>query len=425
MKDFLKYNRNTNAFQEVSMMYVRYLAASLLFLVSNSCFAMVYDNRYMPLMARPWIAPDDGRSHLSTNLFAVTASSAYDEMGNKVPLPALFGPFDLGKFATTMAKIGLGNPLKTEWQGEDIPWLMFGKFNGQGIDIEWQKFLFWHVWIGGSFMAMRLNSWYDFELKQDGWASGLRNSDKLELEAVRREVLQKAGFCGDHAHECGIGDIDLYLRLGNYWEYALKFRSIQAGGRIGLLIPTAKPRNIHYPASVPFGGDRHWGAYAAVDALFELREDLKVGIYLRASQRFSRVACQRVPVSCEPDNLGVFQGPVDVEPGATLVAAPFISLECLRDGLGLRGSYTLTKHWRDTWNLWPSTQNPGLDGLCNRTSWGSDYFAVNIFYDFGKARPDCTIYPILTFCWDIPASVLVAQSVADTNRVSLGVEVAF
>ena len=69
------------------------------------------------LCLRPWIAPDDGRSHLSTHLFAVTASSAYNRFGEEVPLPELFGAFDLGILAKAMVELGYQNPLKTEWQG--------------------------------------------------------------------------------------------------------------------------------------------------------------------------------------------------------------------------------------------------------------------------------------------------------------------
>ena len=90
-------------------------------------------------------------------------------------------------------------------------------------------------------MAMRSNSWYEFLLNEKDVTLSLKHGDVQELEELRRSMLQKLGFCGDHAHEAGIGDIDLYLRLGNYWEYELKFRSIQAGGRLGVLIPAAKP----------------------------------------------------------------------------------------------------------------------------------------------------------------------------------------
>ena len=346
----------------------------------------------MPLMSRLWIAPDDGRSHLSTNLFAVTARTAYNKFGDEVPLPDLFGSFDLGILTKTMIQLGCPDPLKTEWQGATIPWFTLGKFQGQGLDIEWQKALTERVSIGGSFMVMRLNSWYEFLLKDKDVSfllqgkKALKHGDPEELEELRHCILQKLGIYGDHAHECGIGDIDLYMRFGNYWEYVLKFRSIQAGGRIGLLIPTGKRRNIHFPASIPFGGDRHWGIYGAIDAIFELKEDWKFGIYLRGSQRFSRIQCLRVPLCVEPDNFGALQAPIDVDPGATLVVSPFVAFENLRDGLGVRVFYTLTKHWHDDWNLWHSVHNPKFEELCNRTSWGSDYFSANIFYDFGKVK---------------------------------------
>jgi hypothetical protein len=418
-------------------MYRRSVFTSLVvFLVSSSSFAMVFDNRFMPLMSRPWIAPDDGRTHVSANAFVVRATNAYNKNGEQVPLPEIWGQFDLGECARNWARLGHRNSLKTEWQGLEIPWLVNGKFYGAGIDIEWQKFLFWHVWIGGSFMAMQLDSWYEYTF--DERKAAILKDYGSELDEARRSVMDDIGFCGAHAHERGIGDIDFYIRLGNYWEYTCKFRSIQAGGRVGLLIPTAKPRNVKFPSSIPFGGDRHWGVYGALDAMFELKEDIKVGIYTRASQRFSHIECTRIPLGCgehcEAENMAPMIGNVDVEPGATFVFSPFATFECLRDGLGARIAYTLTKHWHDTWNLWGvpngfDREELGnrldLEKMSKRTSWGSDYFSINVFYDFGKAKPDWTVYPILTFCWDIPASVLIANSVAKTDRVSLGVEVAF
>ncbi len=107
--------------------------------------------------------------------------------------------------------------------------------------------------------------------------------DAQELEDLRRSILQQIGIYGDSSVQHGFGDTDLYVRFGNYWEYACKFRSIQVGGRLGLLIPTGKRQNIHYPSSIPFGGNGHWGMYGAVDTLFELKEDWKVGLYVRVN----------------------------------------------------------------------------------------------------------------------------------------------
>lgn len=390
---------------------------------------MVYDNRFMPLYQRLWIAPDDGRSHAAINFFIVTGTMAYNHLGQEVPLPELFGDYDLGKLAVAMTKIGLRNPLKSEWQGAAIPWFTLGKIEGQALELEYQQALHEYVSLGASVMIMRLNSWFEFILKgRNEVTLDLVPGDVAELDEVRRQAHQTLGLCGDHSCHYGFGDMDLYLRVGKYWDYVLKFRSIQAGARIGLLVPTAARRNIACPAEIPFGGNGHWGIYGAIDAIFELKEDIKCGCLIRLNKRFGRTQCERIPINCEPDVYGVVPASVYVDPGATFIFSPFASFECLRDGFGIRVFYTLTKHESDFWGVpktscTPCVINPGR--ACRRSAWGSDYFSANLFYDFGKVKPDAWVYPIITFCWDIPAAVLMADSVAKTHRISLGVEVSF
>lgn len=407
------------------------LITTVLFLMAivRSCGAMVYDNRFMPLYQRLWIAPDDGRSHAAFNFFIVTGTMAYNQLGQEVPLPQIFGDYDLGKLATGMTKIGCCNPLKSEWQGANIPWFVLGKLEGQAIELEYQQSLHTYVSLGASVMIMRLNSWFDFILKPRNEVTlDLTANDIAELDDARRYVHQSLGLCGDHSCQIGFGDTDLYIRVGNYWDYVLKFRSIQAGARFGFLIPTSDRRNLSYPSWIPFGGNGHWGIYGALDATFEIKEDWKCGCLLRLNKRFGRTQCERIPINCEPDVFGIVQAPVYVDPGATFIFSPFVAFESLRDGFGLRVFYTLIKHESDYWGV-PKTScapcviNPGR--ACRRSAWGSDYFSANLFYDFGKDKPDCRIYPIITFCWDIPAALLMADSVAKTHRISLGVEVSF
>lgn len=403
---------------------------------------MVYDNRFMPLYQRLWIAPDDGRSHAAINFFVVTGTIAYNSLGQEVPLPAIYGNYDLAKLGAAMSKIGLPNPLKSEWINTTIPWYIAGKLQGQACEFEYQQALHEYVSIGISAMVMRLNSWFDFVLRSGSQVSGDESpyqerlspcfnvSDYAELDDARRQANQTLGICGDHSCQFGFGDTDLYLRIGKYWDYALKFRSIQAGARIGVLIPTAERRNLAYPSWIPFGGDGHWGIYGTIDATFELKEDFKCGCLIRLNKRFGRVQCQRIPINCEPYVFGVVQSPVYVDPGITFICSPFVSFESLRDGFGMRIFYTLTKHESDYWSLpknccAPCPIKPNC--VSCRSAWGSDYFSANLFYDFGKGRPCSAIYPIISFCWDIPAptALIMADSVAKTHRVSLGVEVSF
>ncbi len=397
-------------------------------LVSCSSVAMVFDNRFLPLFQRPWIAPDNGRSFVSSTVFAVTTSTAYDRFSQECPLPRIFGEYDLGMLALAMVDLGYPDPFKTEWQGARIPWFVNGKFQGQGVDICWQQQLSRHVAIGASFMAMRLVSWYDFSLKgRSDVDLVLKPNDQAELERARLCIHEKLGLCSDVARQRGIGDIDAYVRFGGHWDYCHKFRTIQSGLRLGILMPTARARDVHYPSWIPLGGDGHWGLYAMIDALFELKEDIKVGCLMRASKRWARTLCRRVPVRCEPTIFGALETPVSINPGATLVAAPHCTFECLRDGLGLRVMYTLVKHFEDAWIVQrPQTAPFHTCSLESTTEWASEYFSLNIFYDISKIRTEArALCPIVSFCWDIPFAMWVSNNSAKTNRVSLGVELSF
>ena len=49
---------------------------------------------------------------------------AYNRLCEEVPLPEIYGEYDLGQLANGMIELGYPNPLKTEWQGIDIPWFV-------------------------------------------------------------------------------------------------------------------------------------------------------------------------------------------------------------------------------------------------------------------------------------------------------------
>jgi hypothetical protein len=99
----------------------------------------------------------------------------------------------------------------------------------------------------------------------------------------------------------------------------------------------------------------------------------------------------------------------------------------LRGGLGVGLHYTLTSHWKDDWC--DQRENPefpvDLSKVIQTSKWGSDYFTIDVFYDFGKQETKHTVEPILFFRWDVPAMLFVSHNVAQTNKVSLGVEIAY
>lgn len=406
--------------------FYHFIILVIVVLCAQSLHSMVFDNRFFPLHWTPYITVEDRPSHVRFEFFALTGNRAYDKNKDEILLPAIYGQYDQSELAKAFVALGCANPLPSEWQGFPIPWKISGKIQGQGFTFSYYQTITDWLVFGFNTFVMRLNSWHEFFLERDKVSLKLQEGDLLELDEIRRTMHQYIGLCGDYAHHTGIGDCDCYLRFGHHWDYSYKFRHIDIGARLGALLPTAQKRSINYPSAIAFGGERHWGIYGAVDAEFELKEDWKAGLFLWLGKRFARTQKRRLPVCGEPQPYGAYVGQVRVNPGLTFSFSPYISFENLRDGFGVRGQYTLTVHDHDLWTAAsPLCQVVDLKNVNKLSAWGSDYFTVSAFYDFGKMCIKRGWYPAVTLSWDIPASVFVADQSVKTNKITLGIEWSF
>lgn len=403
--------------------------------------AMVFDNRYFPLIQYPWITVPCRESHASGDFFITTASRAADIAERDIGIWALTGPFDQAQLAFSMQTVGLFNPLPPDFVNGELPWIMHGKLQTQG-------FAFWYVQeLGACFSAgilgliMRSNSTIDFKFDIANASSKVGITDDSQiffLDDIRRQMLAELNLSCNHVHQHGFGDLEAYVRWSGYRAYSFKLRNIEYGLRIGLLIPTGVKRNIFEPASVPFGGNGHWGLYVSGDTEFEVKEDWKVGVLLRLSKRFTRTSIQRMPLfvlppngktesSSEPQIFGVITGPAQVDPGFTQVFAMYGQWEGLREGFGVRLQYTLINHDKDTWTdkRVDKTDKVNIKSIENHSRWASEYVTLTGFYDFDKTAQERGHKPIVRASWDIPFTLLVAHRFVKSFKISLGLEFNF
>ncbi len=158
-----------------------------------------------------------------------------------------------------------------------------------------------------------------------------------------------------------------------------------------------------------------------------MKEDWKIGFLARLSKRLPKTSTHRLSVKGEPEIFGAIIGNVRIDPGFTFVFSPYIVLENLRKGLGMSAQYTLTYHTRDSWKGCSNACNVATEvtKIQERSKWGSDYFTLNAFYDFGKTKVVRNFDPIISFRWDVPGKLWVMSRVPQTHRVSIGIEFAF
>jgi len=391
---------------------------------------MIYDNRFFPFFKKPYSKRIDKLSRFSVDFFACIADNALGRFDEYVGIPELFGKYDQEKLGRAIEYLGCKNPLRDEWQGFSLPWKIFGELHSEGLSFIYDQAIFEYFFIGFSWAIMRSHSHFDFVF--DRAEAGLKffEGNLCNLDDTRMQMHSLIGITEPQANQAGMCDIDCYLRFGNVWEYTMKFRRIDAGFSVGCLIPTGEKISSCSPASVPFGGNGHFGIYFSGDGEFELKEDMKVGILLRISKRFSKTLVRRLPISDEHLLFGALKTPVIVDPGVTFVFAPYFSWENLRKGFGVYIGYTLINHTEDRWKgfyLSDSLKNVRIntEEINKKTSWVSDYLTLSAFYDFGKYKDESSLEPIVTLAWDIPTCLLVGRDAIKTHRVSLGVEINF
>lgn len=389
----------------------------------NSALSMVYDNRFIPLFESPRILINQLQQRITTNLFVATGNNAVGTTDKQIGIPEIFGTFDLHQIAEAFPLMGLPNPLPTELQLEQFPFTVTGKIQAQGVDGLVHLKVNDYLSFGGSWMLMRLNNaqlFFENNIK-------CALTTPAQIDAFRREILADLGFCGPNYNRVAFGDSECYIRLGRSWEYVAKIRYVDVGARFGFLLPTGARRDINIPASVPFGGDSMWGIYGEVDGLFELKEDMKLGLLFRLNQRFPKIIDERLSVNGEPYIFGATCGAIQVKPGFTFIWSPFVVLENIRAGFGMGVQYHLTYHHRD--NIIDKRTNKTipiqLEKMIQYSKWGTDYVTIDMLYDFGKELRCRSFAPVLSFRVDIPAYFFVTEHVPQTYRVSLGLEFDF
>lgn len=399
--------------------------------VSPIAHAMVFDNRFIPLLQPVRLIIGDSRSEFATALFVTTASNSFNEHQENIGLPDIYGPFNQVELGYAIQATGKPNLLPSEYQGQivELPWFLSGKRQSQGICFTWNQAMGNWLSTGFSWLFMRVESRDVFNLNVNGTQPRIviKSGDEILLRDSLNDMFKEIGVAEGATSQMGFGDIDWYLRVGNMWDYTLRFRRIDAGFRLGTLFPTGVKREIGRPASIPFGGNGHWGMYGAFDGMFELREDWKAGLLFRVSKRFSKTDCQRMPALKEPLPWGAIVGQAEVNPGVTVVLSPWFMLENLRQGLMLGLTGTFTWHQPDKWcDKRADRSTPAmLKNVISTSQWASEYFTINVLYDFGKLETPRDLTPVFTFRWDVPSTLFMASRVNRAQRVTLGIDFVF
>jgi hypothetical protein len=396
----------------------------------NAASQSAIDNRYLPMFNNAYQHQLDKQSVLFSNVFIATADEGYVDLKGNVSLPELFGKYDMIKAANALVTIGKSNPLPTSWQSlSSLEWDMSGKLHAQGFWFGYEQYLYKNISIGFQAPFMHLSTQIKFSqsdsLKSD---LGLGVGGESMLYKTLNNVNKELGIESYQWKKTAFGDLDLYLRWSSVQGYTLKCKHIDASFKIGALLPMSDSIDLNSPMAIPFGGYNHYGFYFETDFNCELKDDWKVGFWLNATKRKSKVQVRRMSAGKELPQFGALTGNVFVDPGLTVGFSPYIWLDDIRDGLGVRGSFTLSWHSKDYWRDVREDDlglSAHLSDVIKTSEWESEYFTVGLVYDLQQAANYRRYAPCFYLNLDIPSRVFDADRVSKTHRLTFGFEFNF
>lgn len=391
--------------------------------------AMTFDNRYLPLLSKPLFRRPDSCSFFAVQPFFMVAHNAWAPFGEDNCLQEEFGLYEWhGKYdqkvldrAMMAAGVTPTSFLRSDFQlRQQIPWATDGELHAIGFALYGYTQITPLFAVGGSWVFVHANGTMEFVLDPSFLDPGMLG-DERELLIAKNRMHQALGLQAGLWRKTGSGDLDLYLRFGGITEYRWKMRRLDAAIKLGVIFPIAAPVCLFNPASITFGGNRHYGVYISFEGEAELKEDLRAGILLRLIKRFSRAQLARLPVLDEPDIFGAIVAPVDIDPGVTLVFTPHVAFDEVRDGVGFFVQYTLIYHTKD--EITDLRRNPlvkvNIEEVRKRSSWVNEYVTIGIVYDPHASRQVSWLLPKVTFLWDIPVNPTMSKRSYKTQAVSL------
>lgn len=436
----------------------QYLFLITLGMSNTLIHSMVMDNRYMPLYPHLYNGSDSSHKSFFTDLFVVTGSQAINpgrisqtvgsskdgtkanevstyatrtSDGKTIGIPELQGMLDLYELTGALKKLGLQNPMPSDWQYlAPFDLATWGKIEGQGVALQGYVPFCSCAGIGGSLFILNLSTYVTInptKFLQDRLYFSSQPSQELRFNDLMTQLQEEVGVSAGSYQVSGVSDIEVYLSWFKMFEYSYKCKKLDVSGRLGLLIPTGVLSTLKNVGSIPFGGNGHWGWYLGTQIECELKDDWKLGVLARIQKRLPKTAEQRIPINGEPNTFAPLTGQVRTNPGTTFIISPYFSIQDLREGLGACGKFTFVYHEYDTFeDMRTNPQFPlPLLQWYNNTEWLAEYGTLDIYYDVAYKKPTWKYAPTIHFTWDIPTNFLSGRGFAKTNRVMLGVNVNF
>ena len=421
--------------------YKRITTLAMLLFSVLTINGMVMDNRYLPLFPHLYTGAHKDANFIASDILFMTGGDAYSnvpmasEDDKIIGYPALWGMrkdkaghLDLNSVdeanqlvnnAATLLTVG---PFLT---GKDIEVDIEAHLQLQGAAVSGNIPIGKEFSLGWSSCFFRAIGEARLKLNADSAARLNVGADDYASQAQFVQTLEKVQRALDMQDNVwrttGAGDLVLSASWYRSMEYKWKCRTVDFSFTTGLILPTGVMMDVDNIASIPFGGNGHWGCFAAPHFEFELKDDLKFGIAARLTKRFTKAHNVRVPVLDESPLFAPYKADVKVTPGTTFGVSPYLAVEHIRGGFGVELKYIVTYHEEDSYEDFrtDTSQIIKLREMLPRSQWTQEYAVIKVVYDLMHNKKS-RLRPVLHFTWNVPCNYIAGGGVGKTHGISLG-----
>jgi hypothetical protein len=314
-----------------------------------------------------------------------------------------------------------------------VPINLNGKINTSGLAWHISTEIIDNFFIGWSSALCSSMGILDLKIKPEDERVALTQGYISDVLDTYRKINAQLRNASNYMQEYTFADQDIYMRYEWATDFAAFMHRIKGSLQGGMILPSAVDQDIFNPASYMVGTNGHVGIYGGAHLDLLLKEDITCGMQLKIIAQLSKNRLVRIPVLNESSRYGALVCWMDVNPGLTSLFAPYLSIEGLREGLGLKLMYAIAYHQDDmhavknNYNILDKKPLPAIDtGRLNRLSgWAQEHVTISFFYDFMRAYEEHDMEPFIGLSFNVPVDWIFSKSSAKTYGLMGTVELLY
>lgn len=308
--------------------------------------------------------------------------------------------------------------LPSEWilYNYSVPIRLQGNITNTGIGWTLNYQLVPGCTIGWSSALSQITGAINLHPQEESQKYKLKESMLFETLKIYNTLTEGIGLIQNYTQYTNIADQDFYLKFDVNKDFAWQFRKIKFTAQLGTVVPTAHIRDLYNVADIPGGTDGFYLIYGGLFLDLLLKEDFNFGVMGKLMYQIPQNKKIRTRSWNESARYGSFIGNVDVSPGYLYNFSPYISLEGIRRGLGVKLSYTV---WGETETQYGFNKTDKIIDQAKMytqkmSSWAQEHCEIIIFYDFMREETNYRFEPFLAFSAQIPVDFFFANNSAQT-----------